>query len=83
MNVRNALITTIITAGLVSSAAYADDFNTVIENDRAASNISQSNAVNPNITIQDYIDAARKEDSSISNVTTANNASRWELERVL
>ena len=31
MNVRNAIITTIITAGLVSSSAHADDINTVID----------------------------------------------------
>ena len=85
MNVRNAIITTIITAGLVSSAAFADDVSSVIEIQSTQNNRANVVSDDARINIQDYVEAEREdnEKSISSNNVSIEYVSNWNLYRVL
>ena len=86
MKTRKSIIATAIIAAMFSGAALADDVNTVYSTEaRAQAYQAVVQTVDPRITIQDYIEAANRDNGfdAANSKSTADNASRWEAERAL
>lgn len=84
MKVSKSIAVIGVAVSLCAGSVYADDFNSVInveQADRASANVSHS-IVNPNVTIQDYVDAAN-EAANVKSKSVASNSSRWNAEKTL
>ena len=84
MKVQNKTVIAIsAAAAFFASSAIADDFNTVIKVEQADSAVSiNQNVVNPDVSIQDYVDSANSNEAAIGN-SVADQRSRWQADRVL
>lgn len=84
MKVQNKTIIAIsAAAAFFTGSAFADDFNTVVKVEQADASVSVNhNAVNPDVTIQDYVNRA-KQNNVVTNQSVANQQSRWQANRIL
>ena len=68
---------------LFTGSAIADDFNTVISVDQIdVSNSVNQNVVNPDVTIQDYVNTANQ-NNPVRESSIAVQSSSWEANRTL
>ena len=70
-------------AALFAGSAMADDVNTVISVDQinVVERVNQ-NVVNPDVTIQDYVNTANQ-GKSVNESSVADQRSNWEANRTL
>ncbi|MFK8068085.1 MAG: hypothetical protein AB8D52_07560 [Gammaproteobacteria bacterium] len=82
MKVTTKTIAAVMMAGMVSSQAFADDVNTVIDVNNNVVPAGITHNTNPKISIQDYIDQGR-DVIAIEKEIAANNQPYWERDRIL
>lgn len=80
MKLTKQSIAAIAVATAISSVAYADDVNTVINVEPTQGKVFVSTKQNP-VTIQDHVNIAREQNAT-KGVSTAQE-SRWNTDRVL
>ena len=83
MKVQTQTIAAIMIAGMVSGNALADGIHTVISVDNDTVTNDNVSIVDPKVTIQYYVDAAREDNDIVSGSQSTAQESKWEKYRIL